>query len=264
MLVQFGYPAALWYFYNPSLDTWTQTGGAGYTPRNIASTATLIEGPDCVSGCQKVVWAGGNDNLLATPDPVHDLQSQRADLYDPLTGVFTPTADMHIPRGDHSAVSLHDGKVLVLGGDRKMPQYSYEIYNPATATWSLAKNLPQPLGTPSRVTVLADGRVLALGEYQNVASVYDPAVDSWTDPALCDCLNNTVTLLKSEKVLGSVGTRSRVYVAGPRGTPGTWTEGPSKAEREAHAALLLENGQVLLVGGNAPADATAELYIPPA
>jgi hypothetical protein len=54
-------------------------------------------------------------------------------LYDPGSGIFTPTANMIVSRGDHAAVLLNDGSVLISGGTASNSPTldSAEIYHPA-------------------------------------------------------------------------------------------------------------------------------------
>jgi hypothetical protein len=81
-------------------------------------TATLL--PD---GKVLVAGGGGSGDRAA---------SASAALYNPLSGRWTETGSMHVPRGmGHSATLLPDGRVLVAGGDQVAlghpPQTSAEL-----------------------------------------------------------------------------------------------------------------------------------------
>ena len=67
---------------------------------------------DAVSPNGAVLIAGG---FMAFPHLGTTHQS--AEVYDPATASFTPTASMKGGRGRHAAVSLSNGDVLVAGGD---------------------------------------------------------------------------------------------------------------------------------------------------
>jgi len=60
----------------------------------------------------KVLIAGG----WATPHGTPKYYAS-AELYDPARGTFTPTGSMHVARKYPRAVLLHDGTVLILGGE---------------------------------------------------------------------------------------------------------------------------------------------------
>ena len=68
-----------------------------------------------------VLVAGGDD----------DLSLNAAELYDPSTGTWTPTANMSDARFDHTASVLQNGMVLVAGGDNGPDELnSAELYEP--------------------------------------------------------------------------------------------------------------------------------------
>src|SRR5262245_6073645 len=112
-----------------------------------------------------------------------------AELFDPATGRWRPTASLHAGRSRFAAALLDDGRVLVIGGsDAVGPIADCEIYDPASETWTAAA----PLGTPRHLhgaARLHDGSVLAVGgisdlspaqTYERSAERYDPATNRWS------------------------------------------------------------------------------------
>jgi N-acetylneuraminic acid mutarotase len=157
----------------------------------------------------KVLIAGGNDATSSGP-------SRSAELYDPATGNFTPTGPMSTCRSEHGAIRLKSGKVLVVAGlgTNATVLNSAELFNPGAGTW--APTAPLPLGLTSHTaTLLPDGKVLVAGGF------------------------------------GTTNTSDRAFVFDPEyGTNGLWTTvGSLNIGRWRHAAILLPNGKVLVVGG---------------
>lgn len=94
------------------------------TGRNSHSATLLNNGMVLIAG-------GWNGALLAS-----------AELYNPATGVFTPTGSMHTARENHMAVLLQNGMVLVVGGwNGHFALNSAELYNPSTGTFTVTGNL---------------------------------------------------------------------------------------------------------------------------
>jgi hypothetical protein len=56
-----------------------------------------------------LVVAGFND------DPV-DILERSSEVYDPASGIWTPTPDLAVARANHAATLLADGRILVSGG----------------------------------------------------------------------------------------------------------------------------------------------------
>jgi hypothetical protein len=99
----------------------------------------------------------------------------RAEIYDPATNVWTPTANPGGPHsGRHVGALLADGRALVVDRVGLGSLANAELYDVGRNRWSAATLLPDPPRyTPLPVT-LADGRVLILGVAGGGAAFFDP------------------------------------------------------------------------------------------
>ena len=196
----------------------------------------------------------------------------------------TPGATLPVPRIFHSATTLQDGRILLVGGS-KAPNLQLtraEIFDPANDSLSDVA----PLHTPRHAhtaTLLPDGRVLVVGGYNlpkqwlDDAEVYDPNADSWTvvRPLFSHGVYHTATLMQDGRVLVVGGTirsgpgisaTERVEIFDPQ--TNSWTEAsPLEFDRSSHMAQLLDDGRVLVAGGGGGEDgahpgADAVLYDP--
>jgi len=226
---------------------WSVTGSLG--SGRYAHTSTLL-----ANG--KVLVVGGGRQVVGTTNWV---TTDSADLYDPVTGRWSPTGSLNTPRSDHIAVRLDNGKVLVAGGGFKTLLTSAEIYDPDTGTWSATGDLNVP--RESHVaTLLADGRVLVTGggwvAPLNTAELYDPATGTWSPAGTMHSPRSlhTATLLPSGDVLvvGGLSTGAALLRRAELFNPaaGSWTViNDPITPRVYHTATLLYNGKVLVAGG---------------
>jgi WD40 repeat protein len=99
--------------YDPSTGSWTATGSMG-TARYYATLTLLPDG--------KVLLTGG-DTVTHFFNP----SVASAELYDPITGSWTPTGSMGTARSGHTATLLSDGTVLVAGGSNDNDTLSYGL-----------------------------------------------------------------------------------------------------------------------------------------
>ncbi|HJT98043.1 MAG TPA: kelch repeat-containing protein, partial [Rhodanobacteraceae bacterium] len=135
--------------YDPATGTFAPTGSLP-EPRLDPALVLLGDGRVLAAG-----GSDGNNNYAAT-----------AMLFDPATGTFTPTADLNFPRDGHTGTKLADGRVLIAGGSHLGGADPYvataEIYDPATGTFAIAGDIPEPRYAAT-ASALADGRVLIAG-----------------------------------------------------------------------------------------------------
>jgi hypothetical protein len=109
--------------YDPGSGTWTATGTMAVAREGF--TATLL--PD-----GKVLVTGG---VRLVSGSISDVAVASAEVYDPVTGTWTAAATMAVPRADHTATLLLEGKVLVAGGGSDAiatDQASAELYDPGS------------------------------------------------------------------------------------------------------------------------------------
>lgn len=235
----------------------TSTGSM--STARAAHTATLLPNG-------KVLITGGmerNGGFFAT-----------AELYDPDTGNFTPTGSMTTKRVGSKAVLLRTGKVLIIGGSNHEDGSlaSAELYDPVTGTFTATGSMKEKGG--GLLTVLADGRVLVVGGYNEI---YDPATGAFALTGKLDLQQSStatlLTVLKNGKVLltGSVTYPAETPLAKAElydPASGSFTAiGNMTKARAKQAATLLPDGRVLITGGmdrSGPQGrtASAEIYDP--
>jgi hypothetical protein len=168
-----------------------------------------------------------------------------AEIFDPAAAApidIGPTLD---ERHFQSAERLSDGRVLITGGETS----SAEIYDPDSGLFSRATSMATERTRHSSV-LLRDGRVLVAGGGVPVLELYDPTTDRFevsaaVDPEPFD--RGTATLLIDGRVL-LVGHDAPPQLYDPESDSVT-TIGPMAVPRYDHAAVLLNDGQVLVIGG---------------
>jgi hypothetical protein len=205
-----------------------------------------------------------------------------AEIFDPATGMFNATGNMGTARVGHTATLLKDGTVFITGGSADA---GAEIFTPASGMFAPLKAIMETVRVGHTATLLNDGRVLVAGGGDSTggpfqqgsgqssasAEIFDPATQKFSSVAndmLTGRINHTATLLSdgtvllaggSETVLTSVSfadvfsptTNSFSATAG-EGTPAFFL-----------AAAPLQNGSVLLAGGEAVTGITCPLGATP-
>jgi hypothetical protein len=239
-----------------SVSGFVPTGSMG-TARSF-HTATLL-----ASG--KVLVAGG---LNASGAPLAS-----AEVYDPATGVFTPTANnMPNKASGHTATLLSNGKVILVGGGNS----SSQLYDPATNSWSSSGGSGQR--SNHAAVLLANGKVLITGgtdnsgKSTNTAQLYDPATGTFTSTGNMSTSRafHTASLLPDGTVLiagGRTIASTTAYLSSAEiYNPATGTFAPTannmSTARSTHTAVMY-NSKILIAGGTRDGStslASAELY----
>ena len=208
-----------------------------------------------------------------------------AELYTTTSQTFAAAANaMNVARWLHTATLLNDGTVLIAGGSslsNETTLNSAEIYDPVAGTFTLLPNTLNTARVGHTATLLSNGQVLIVGGYDPTtgiisdAELYDPTAQVFIDLGNTNTprFHHTATLLQNGQVLISGGetdpTPSGAYNTAEIFNPATWAFTALSVNmtsvREGHAATLLNNGQVLVTGGDLPAAGslnTSEIYDP--
>lgn len=140
----------------------------------------------------------------------------------PLEGTFIPAGPMAFPRvgEDVLAVALSDGRVLIMGGhidSNEAPDVKKaEIFDPRTGVFTATGAMREAHGMMTSTTLLADGRVLIVGGWHPTETGVRPVGPEIYDP-------------RTGEFTGT---------------------GPMAMDRYGHTATLLDDGRVLIAGGD--------------
>jgi large repetitive protein len=132
--------------YNPATGTWTLTGSM-QGAREQQSATLLNNGQVLVAG-------GLNEGGFCCSQ----FEYSSAELYNPATGTWAPTASMAAKHAGQTATLLPGGWVLVAGGGTSVA----EIYEPGPAIW-VSPGAMSTARTHQTATLLPNGRVLVAG-----------------------------------------------------------------------------------------------------
>lgn len=244
---------------DPTAGTWTQAAGLMKLARCDPAYALLPDG--------RVLLAGGTD--------IHNKVLASAEVFDPTSQKWSAVASMPAVRAGGEAVTLKSGKVLVVGGfgTSGATLKSAVLYDPASGKWSSAGTLSAPPNGP--IVLLPDGGTLVIGEgsYDNIAGKwtsqaserFDPSTLTWTKVGAMVKSRRSpfVASLADGRVLVAGGAVAQSFNSNGLVTtltssaeifdPATnsWSSTVAMPSvREAGDAVLLQDGSVLLAGGD--------------
>lgn len=192
----------------------------------------------------------------------------------PSPGDVKSTVPMSAARAAHSATTLGDGRVLVVGGFTSDANVAAgaEAFVPSTARYTALPRMIT-LRHSHSATLLPDGRVLIAGGYAAGnstianAELFDPKSNTFTATGSMRSARagHVAVLLGNGKVLvaGGVGNGWSFLGSAELYDPssGTFTPtGNMTVARESHVAVKLVDGRVLIVGGHRDRRATITIY----
>jgi hypothetical protein len=212
---------------------------------------------------------------------------------------------LNLPRSGHTATSLNDGRILVVGGSgvTTEPNTQAEIFDSTTSTtasaWTCSRvgSLTVNARVAHTATLLTDGRVLIAGGSSsgNTAELFDPSGGSVATEGVFTATGNLMGGYLSTNtngrnqhaaVLLTAGANmGKVLLTGGQGSTaagvaqsaeifdpssGTFSNAaatvtPMNSGRVGHLLVVLNDGTVMALGGNAPqisVTGSTELYDP--
>ncbi len=251
---------------------------AKVTVRDYAGNFTRVTPPDGYDYHTASLLTDGSV-LIVGGSGLHVPVHRQALRYVPSTSTFEPDANLNVARMAHATFTLSNGKVVVTGGWDPTttgtgfdPVYkSTEIYDPATKSFTAGPDMVFPR-RHHVVTQLKDGRFLITGGIQlrgngfgasTNAEIYDPNTNTFTVTGRMNVGRwlHTATLLPDGRVLVAGGRDNNctgtcpVYslasaeIYDPATGVFTLLSGSLNVSRWGHTATLLQDGQVLFIGG---------------
>jgi Galactose oxidase, central domain/Kelch motif len=243
--------------------------------RRVGHTASLL--PD-----GRVVIAGGSSGREMVDGNWVSVPAMSIEIYDPAQKKFTTAGQMRGPRTSQAGVALPDGRVAFLGGyARGAIVDSVEIFDPRTGRSDDGGKLASPREGCGCV-LLKDGKILLSGgsraerELNGTFEIYDPAAKTSRTVAQMQTprRKHAAVVLDDGRVLIIGGSNTRDWtgqyasaeVFDPKTGKSTAAANMAKERFKInHAAVVLEDGTVLVAGGKGEAEVfepSANKFVP--
>jgi len=241
--------------YDPLTNTWVSVDPPKYG--RTYHTATLLP----KTGAVLIVGGIVTVTPATVPSSIHT-----AELYTPSTNVWTPAGSMINARYKHTAtlLSSNSDTVIIAGGiNTDLAISSVEQYTPQN-TWQSLKNMTTASFSHSATRLEPSGDILVVGGLGTDGTAllrtekFNPSTNIWTSTAdlTTSRFAHIAQLLPDGQVLvvGGVSDEGALLSSAElfhqnTGT-GAWIPNGNMAyARKSFASILLNNNQILLVGG---------------
>ncbi len=245
-----GLSARLW---NPTTNTFTSV------PNN--SSNLFGSGHSFLADGRLLVAGGHTGAFSGIPD---------VNVFDPGTSSWALTTAMTSSRKYATAVTLSDGRVLVLSGlttCETCVATTPEIFDPIATTWTQLGGATMALPLHPYSMLLSDGRVVEVGSDQGSAVTHALEIPAqvWArvDPLLLE--SGSAALYRPRKILASgryadpaapaVSSLSNTWVLDLTQPAPAWRQTANMVSPRAfHTLTLLPDGTVLATGGSRRTD----------
>ncbi|MGI8668960.1 MAG: Kelch repeat-containing protein, partial [Aridibacter sp.] len=242
--------------FNPSKNSFTTLKNK-MTKKRVSHTATLLK-----DGRVLIVGGWSNRN-----DP-----ENTAEIYEPKIQKFIAVGNTKFARSGHSSTLLENGRVLIAGGyDGERNLSEAELFDPETNTFEFIGKMNTARNVHS-ATKLKNSKILLTGgeikrdEIALSAEIFDPKTNHFIkvsakmnavrykhDAVLLSDGNVLIFGGSDEKDQG--GKLNSAEIFNPEKQTFTPTKDMNFARfKIAETATLLENGKVLIAGGNVEAE----------
>ena len=270
-------PQASAEIYDPATDQFTAVKSMAV--KRMAHTASLL--PD-----GRVLVAGGM-LLVSSQDILGSIGSiqNNTEIYDPKTNSWSGGPNMRAPRAAHSAITLPDGRILLVGGISwfkiliVIPQIlkDCDIYDPKSNRIVAGPGMSTP-HTKAAVVSVGSGRWLLAGggsavtltggggiTMTDVAEIYDAGKNSWSSAGKLSMARGAMEAFKigSKVYCFGGGTGSLTKPIATNATDaydiasGKWSVAPAmSASRLGFGAYVTKLGQIHFLGGGSGPAAT--------
>ena len=247
----------------------------------LASIALLIV---IAAACSEATIDSNPQAISQTNDAIN----QSSDSNSQLDGQFVVGSDLGAHRERFSVITLNDGRVMAIGGKAiglrnvEMGNFedSTELLDTTTMTWKLTGKMNEKRKSPGvaqldNQTVIAAGGTGAAKVPLNSVEIWNPKTEEWKHIASMNTARDSMgyALLPDGRFMVTGGKsidKKGVLISSIKESeiydPETekWIEvAPMHEKRVNHTATLLNDGNVLVIGGgkeDGPYSKTVELY----
>ncbi len=247
----------------------------------LASIALLIV---IAAACSDATIDSNPQTISQTNDAINESSDSNSQL----DGQFIVGSDLGAHRERFSVITLNDGRVMAIGGKAiglrnvEMGNFedSTELLDTTTMTWKLTGKMNEKRKSPGvaqldNQTVIAAGGTGAAKVPLNSVEIWNPKTEEWKHIASMNTARDSMgyALLPDGRFMVTGGKsidKKGVLISSIKESeiydPETekWIEvAPMHEKRVNHTATLLNDGNVLVIGGgkeDGPYSKTVELY----